>query len=236
MKFIYWLEKEKAEEVDRDLKAKGIKVRHAKGVVCTPLDPINKISIVEPGVWDDVCTRAGAWYWASDRAGLHLLVSSFEVEGLTALLAGTITKTEFSPPRYATAEEKQALVSELEKTGLIPDNWRRIDGKEKELYLKWARRLGARIDEWDTLYLTHTANHANFLSPRLSIEGHSGPVPYSIERSALLCSCCLELYQVMGGKFKEKLVAPCPGACLFARLKPDQYLLVRSPDTTEAPK
>mgnify|MGYP000047008739 CR=1 FL=1 len=51
-------------------------------------------------------------------------------------------------------------------------------------------------------------------------------IPYSIDRSAHLCSCCVELFQVLGDEFERKLVAPCPGATIFARLKPDRYLLV----------
>jgi hypothetical protein len=35
---------------------------------------------------------------------------------------------------------------------------------------------------------------------------------------------------VLGGKFEKKLVAPCPGAAIFARLQADRYLLVTSPN------
>jgi len=226
-KFFYWLDQDEANRVTQSLAKKGIKVRRAKGVVCTPLDIINKVSIVAPEVWDETCKRAGAWYRTSERAGLYLLVSSRPVEGLEHALSGTITSTDFSPPRMATQEEKEALVEELERKGLIPEQWRAIDEKEKKLYLMWAKRLGGEVGEWSRLYLSHTANHANFILPRLFVKGEHGPIPYSIERSAMLCSCCLELYQVIGAGFKEKLVAPCPGAVLFARLTPDRFLLVQ---------
>jgi hypothetical protein len=58
------------------------------------------------------------------------------------------------------------------------------------------------------------------------VEDDAGIIPYSIDRSAHLCSCCVELFQVLGAEFQRKLVAPCPGATIFARLKPDRYLLV----------
>jgi hypothetical protein len=39
----------------------------------------------------------------------------------------------------------------------------------------------------------------------------------------------VELFQVLGGDYRKKMVAPCPGATIFARLKPDRYLLVEKP-------
>jgi hypothetical protein len=37
----------------------------------------------------------------------------------------------------------------------------------------------------------------------------------------------VELFGVLGGEYKKKLVVPCPGATIFARLKQDRYLLVK---------
>jgi hypothetical protein len=34
------------------------------------------------------------------------------------------------------------------------------------------------------------------------------------------------LFQILGAEHKKKLVAPCPGAAIFARLEPDKFLLV----------
>ncbi|MFH1351080.1 MAG: hypothetical protein ABII26_09075 [Pseudomonadota bacterium] len=102
---------------------------------------------------------------------------------------------------------------------------------EKTLYLRWARRLGSDVEDYDALYLSHTANHANFIKPRFFIREDRDIIPYSIDRSAYLCSCCLELFQIIGERYPKKLVAPCPGATLFARLEPDRYLLVEKPRT-----
>jgi len=85
------------------------------------------------------------------------------------------------------------------------------------------------VDDYGFLYLSHSANHANFLSPRFFVRDGEGMIPYSIDRSAHLCSCCVELFQILGGNYQKKMVAPCPGATIFARLKPDQYLLVERP-------
>jgi len=229
-KFFYWLKQAEVKGIEHALAEKKIKVRYAKGVVCTPLDPINKVSIVAPEVWHDICARAGAWYESSEKAGRYLLVSSEALKVLAHCLSGIIVKKKFLPPRKASQEEKAALVEELKRRDLIPEQWPLIDEREKRLYMKWARRLGVEVEEWSQLYLTHTANHANFIFPRLFVKGPHGPIPYSIERSAMLCSCCLELYQVIGAEFREKLVAPCPGAVVFARLTPDSFLLVQAPD------
>ena len=108
----------------------------------------------------------------------------------------------------------------------VPSRWSQAQEIEKRIFLRWARRLGADVEDYRSLHLTHTANHANFIKPRLFLEQKCGVVPYSIDRSALLCSCCVELFQVLGSPFPKMLVAPCPGATIFARLKPDQFLLV----------
>jgi hypothetical protein len=86
--------------------------------------------------------------------------------------------------------------------------------------------MGQDVKDYDFLYLSHTANHANFIKPQFFIQDSEEIVPYSIDKSAHLCSCCIELFGVLGGEYKKKLVSPCPGATIFARLEPDRYLLV----------
>jgi hypothetical protein len=81
-KHIYWLSLEEASRLRETLETKGVRVKYPKGVVCTPLDEINKISIVGPEVWDETCARQGSWYRASKKNGLYLVVSSREIEGL----------------------------------------------------------------------------------------------------------------------------------------------------------
>ena len=123
-------------------------------------------------------------------------------------------------------EEKKEMINDLETMNVIPPKWLIVEDIEKRIYLRWARRLGSDVEDYDFLYHTHTANHANFIKPRFFINKGADIIPYSIDLSAQLCSCCLELFQVLGGEYQKKLVAPCPGATIFARLKPDRYLLV----------
>ena len=225
-KHVYWLTEAEEVQLREELASQRIKIRSAKGIVCAPLDEINKISSVAPHVWDDTCARQGSWYRASDKNGLYLVISSFELNGYEDKKAATLTRSEFDPPRLASTEEKHDLIHDPEFVNQIPPEWRTVDEMEKRIYLRWARRLGSDVEDYDSLYLSHTANHANFIKPRLFIEENHSIIPYSIDRSAHLCSCCLELFQVQGSQYTKKLVAPCPGAVIFARLKPDQYLLV----------
>lgn len=227
-KHAYWLTEAEERHLKEKLKDQGVKLKEAKGVVCTPLDEINKISSVAPGIWNETCSRQGSWYRASDKNGLYLIVSSFEVEGYEEKKAAVITKSGFVPPRSATWSDKEDLVRAHSLIEKMPRAWAEVEDLEKRIYLRWARRFGSDLNDYSRLYLTHTANHANFIEPRFFIEQDHLMVPYSIDTSAHLCSCCLELFQILGSRYTEKLVRPCPGACIYARLKPDEFLLVKS--------
>jgi hypothetical protein len=226
IKHIYWLSEEEEVSLREELKGDGPKLRSAKGVACTPLDEMDKISSVSPEVWTKTCARQGSWYTASPMSGLHLVISSFELDQSRYSKAATITKSDFRPSRYANEKEKTEMIRDRDFARKIPAGWQTISGVEKRNYLRWAKKLGADVEDFDFLYLSHTANHANFVVPRFFITQEGGLVPYSIDRSAHLCSCCLELFQILGQEYPRKLVAPCPGATLFARLDPDEYLLV----------
>ena len=228
-KHLYWLTRDEEARLREELTDRNIKLKSAKGIVCTPLDVINKITSVAPEVWNETCNRQGSWYRTSDKNGLYLIISSFELEGYESQKASIITESEFVPPRLATLEEKKGLVEDTLLKKRVTKDWLRPGEFEKRIYLRWAKRLGSDVKNYDFLYLSHTANHANFINPRFFIKDGKEIIPYSIDRSAHLCSCCIELTQILGGKYKRKLVQPCPGATIFARLKPDRYLLVEKP-------
>jgi hypothetical protein len=218
-------------EVDRlrrDLESRDVVMKSAKGAVCTALNKKYDISIVEPVVWNETCARQGSWYRASERNGLYLVVSSFHLDGYENCKSATITDSDFKLLHPAGLKEKQQLVKNNRFRGLIPSEWRQVKEIEKKIFLRWARRLGSAEEDFEFLYLSHTANHANFIEPQFYIKEKGEIIPYSIDRSAHLCSSCLELFQVLGEKYHKKLVAPCPGAIIFAGLRPDQFFLVDS--------
>jgi hypothetical protein len=227
-KHIYWVNESQEADLRKELLQQNIKLKNAKGIVCTPLDRINKIAGVPPSVWNETCARQGSWYRQSERNGQFLIVSSFELKGHEKYRSAIITETDFAPPRLAAQEDTEALFQDGKLREKMPKEWERVQEMEKRIYLRWARRLGAEPPDYEALYRSHTANHANFIHPRFFMEDSGGPIPYSINRSAWLCSCCVELFQVLGCEYHKKLVAPCPGATIFARLKPDRYLLVEN--------
>jgi hypothetical protein len=227
-KHIYWLTKDEEMRLRADLAHDNVRMKSAKGVVCTPLDEVNKISSVAPEVWNDGCKRQGSWYRHSDKNGLYVVVSSFEIKGYTEKKAATITKSDFVPHRLASQKDKESLIKDDVFKRCMPSDWKRVEEKEKRIYLRWANRLGSDVKDYNDLFLSHTANHANFMRPRFFVQRDEGIIPYSIDYSSHLCSSCLELFQIIGSEFKRKLVAPCPGATFFARLEPDRYLWVES--------
>jgi hypothetical protein len=210
------------------LKERGIKLASGKAVVCPGLDEITKIISVPPEVWSGTCQRQGSWYRRSAKNGLYLIISSFELDGFEPYREAVITQSDFHLPRPATREEKQEMTADEGFKSVVPREWYIVSDLEKRLWTRWARRLGSR-DDWDTLFLTHTATHANFIQPRFFIEKDGHTIPYSIDRSANLCSCCLELFQIVGERCPKKLVAPCAGAVIFSRLPKDRYLMVERP-------
>ena len=225
IKHIYWLTKEKEKDLRLGLMSRNVGLKSGKAVVCPGLDEISKIISVSPEVWDQTCHRQGSWYRRSQKNGQYLIISSFELEGFEQHKEAVITRSDFLLPRPATREEKQEMVEDEEFRSLIPQEWNILSDLEKKIWMRWARRLGSEED-WDSLFLTHTATHANFIKPRFFIETDGQTIPYSIDMSANLCSCCLELFQVIGATWCKKLVAPCAGAVIFSRLPKDKYLLV----------
>lgn len=228
-KHVYWLTKDEETLLREELSFHKIKLKSAKGIMCTPLDIINRVSSVAPEVWNETCGRQGSWYRTSDKNGLYLIVSSFDLEGYEDEKAAVITESDFVPPALATIEDKRDFIQDPSLKNRLPEEWQRPGETEKRIQLRWAKRFGSEIKDYDFLYLSHTANHANFINPRFFIRDDSGIIPYSIDRTANLCSCCVELFQVLGSEFSKKLVAPCAGASIFARLEPDRFLLVEKP-------
>ena len=202
-----------------------IKLKKGKALVCPGLDEISKVISVGPEVWDSTCHRQGSWYRESKKNGQYLIISSLELEHFEPYKEAIITRSNFTLPRSASKEEMEEMVRDKEFKLLIPEEWNSISDLEKRIWIRWARRSGSDAD-WDTLFLTHTANHANFIKPRFFIEENGQRIPYSINTSANLCSCCLELFQVIGNNHPTKLVSPCAGALIFSRLPKDRYLLV----------
>jgi hypothetical protein len=232
-KYVYWLSGSEERDFRDRLLARGIKVKTVRGVVCPALDRSASVSSISPKTWNQTCARQGNWYRTSDKNERYLIVSPEPIGDLDGRCVAVITASAFTPPRLATAAEEAEMARDPSLKRHIPDGWYRVRYGEKKAFLRWANHIGSTAGGFRALFLAQTANHANFISPRFFVwDNHGNAVPYSLDRSAHLCSCCLELFQVIGSHFKKKLVAPCPGAVRFARLDPDRYFLVERPGDT----
>lgn len=229
IKYVYWIE-ERAEphlrEILRD--RVNIRLKYPKGVMCLALDKRYKVGCVTPEVWSQKCKRQGTWYYNSSNKGKLLIISSFKILGFDDMLECIIRESPFTPPRYATYEEKIRLAGNPSYKRLTPINWNDVSDVEKKWFIRFARRLGSTVEDFEYLFLTHNANHSNFIEPQLVISEGGLQIPYSIDISAHLCSCCLELFQIIGGFHRKKYVLPCPGAVHFGGLSPRHYLEVES--------
>lgn len=228
-KHVYWIDEEEEARLRGELAGKRVRLKRAKGVVCTPLDEINRIASVPPEVWNDTCGRQGSWYRESEKRGLFLIVSSFPLHGWETKKSALITRSDFTPPGTATVRDIEGMVGNADIRPRVPRDWSRASDFERRLMVRWAKRIDPRAPEYEELFLTHTANHANFIKPRFHVREGGKTVPYSIAPSARVCSCCLELFNVLGEEYEKKYVVPCPGAIIFSRLRPDEFLLVRTP-------
>lgn len=232
VRYTYWLDPEQRRDVVETLQRKGIRVRPAKSVMCYPMDPFVSVSYIPVETWSRVCQRQGLWYRNSSRFGQELLVCSFPLEFLAERLNTVIRISSFRPRRYASPEEVELLRRSPRYLQERPEGWEEMGVEERRRWDRWLRRRGVHADAQELLAV-HCANHANFLDPILYIRRNGIKVPYSIAPSAHLCSCCLELYNIIGGQHPVKLVSPCLGALFFADLPPDTYFEVTGRELQE---
>ena len=68
----------------------------------------------------------------------------------------------------------------------------------------------------------HRANHANFLSKKVTTEVDGKQVPYSVTGNESVCSSCVEFFNIIEVN-SRKLVRSCPGAVTFGGAKRDIY-------------
>lgn len=142
-------------------------LKSGKAVACPGLDEASKIISVSPEVWDGTCYRQGSWYRKSEKNGLYLIISSFELEGFERYREATITQSDFLLPRPATREEKGEIVEDEEYKSLVPKEWYSVTDLEKRNWMRWSRRLGSE-EAWDSLFLTHTETHGKRSPIRLT--------------------------------------------------------------------
>ncbi len=186
---------------------------------------------VPPDSWekDSLCKRQLSWYRTSAYVGQILLISSRNLAPWGLKAATLIRDSSFRCRKFPSREEQLTLLDRESYQSSKPDAWDRIDEQEKDRNERWLKVMGIHGKSYEELFITHCANHANFIEPEYFLEDGER-IPYSLGKTTHICSACLEFFNIIGSKWRKKLVAPCPGAVLFAGLSPNRYYEVVQPD------
>jgi hypothetical protein len=229
-KYAYWVDQRKVGALKAALKGADRSVIESTKAVCVPLSRRIEIGIVSPATWKnvDLCKRPLSWYWVSKRAGQFLIISSSELTEFGLSLQIVLRPITFRPPRLPNEEEKADLISRPSYTQATPRDWNHFDAQELARQETWMRNIGIRGKRFETLFLTHCANHANFIEPEYFVQHNNSKVPYSIGKTKEICSACLEFFNVLGEAHPVKYVVPCPGAVIYAGLPVNRYIEVET--------
>ena len=232
-KYTYWLNENNFSNFQNDILKRGITLYRAVKAVCVPLSKRVDIGVVEPDVWDkfDICRRQMSWYRESHRAGLYLVVSSFELNDYGLTPETIIKESGFAPSKLPDKNQQLEMIKRQSYADARPDEWEDIASADPALVDKWMRVMGIRRIAYKELFVTHCANHANFIEPEYNTKEEGiGIIPYSIsEKTHFICSACLELYNIIGPQFRKKYIVPCPGSAIFAGLPVNRYFEVITP-------
>ncbi len=229
-KFIYWPDPDQFERLKKELKAQGLEMKKAKKAVCVPLAVNVDVGFVEPDSWDryEICRRQLSWYFTSPFAGKYLVVSSRDLSEYGLEAEAVITRSDFKTKDFPKDPGKKDMIQRPSYINARPEAWEDIKGAERKASARGMPVMGLGGMTFERLFLTHCANHANFIEPEYFISENGDKVPYSIGKTRQVCSACLEFFNIIGQQHKKKLVAPCPGAALFAGLPANKYLEVTS--------
>jgi hypothetical protein len=173
-----------------------------------------------------LCKRPLSWYWTSPFAGKYLIISSTPLDrfGFTGPII--LKKVTFRPPRLPERKDLLRLTSHPNYMSTKPAEWDDLDAEDPARQDRWLKVMGIRDKTYRELFLTHCANHANFIEPEYFVKEGGAVVPYSIAKTREVCSACLEFFNIIGREYKKKLVVPCPGAVIFAGLPVNAYIEV----------
>ena len=228
-KFCYWVDPEGLKKVREGVERSGGEFDDEVRIPCRVLRASREISYCAPAAWDGFCKRRTSWYGKSDKAGKFLVVSNTPLDHLDMGNPILITESDFSPPRLPSSDELAQLIKSQEFQKRKPSLWEKVDPLDKEFYQRWYERHRPEEPfDFDKIFAHHSANHANFLDPQFFVNHDGFKVPYSIADSIRVCSCCIELFNILGSQWPVKYVVPCIGAVLFAHLPLDVYFEVNA--------
>lgn len=225
-RYIYWMEEDDFNAMKESLPKEGVKL---SGVMMTPCEVLrakgNKALYASPQVWSFMCKRQGSWYRESERAGKYMVASEKKLpEKYDAFLDTEMRESDFLPESLPTAEEMEKLIDSKEYRDSKPEQWEQKGIKDAVMFKTMFTVTGfwGIGDNLNKHWLSHKANHANYLAHHFTTEVEGEKVPYSIAENAGICSSCVEMFNVIDEK-SRKLVRACPGAVTFGFIKRDKY-------------
>jgi hypothetical protein len=230
VRYVCWMKKDDFDRIKDELIREGFRVSGAKRSPCETLNASgSRVFFASPEVWSRSCVRQGSWYRQSKKSGNYLLVSEQKLPSkFSQFLEAEISESDFMPGKLPTREELQRLVDSECYQRSKPDEWEAVTIKDR-ISFKLIFTLTGFWALWDTFekhWLTHRANHANFLCKRFTTEIDGEEIPYSISENGGVCSACVEFFNVIG-QDSRKLVRGCPGSILSGKIKRRKYYDVR---------
>jgi hypothetical protein len=230
VRYVYWVDDEDFGGMKDQLSMEGFSISSAKWSPCETLRASGRgVFFASPEVWSRSCFRQGSWYRQSKKSGKYLVVSELKLPlRFDRFLETEIKESDFMPVRLPTSEELQILVASECYQRSKPDEWEAVRKKERISFRVIFTLTGfwAPRDNFEKHWLTHRANHANFLCKRFTTEIDGENVPYSISENGGVCSACVEFFNLVG-EDSRKLVRGCPGSVLSGKVKRRIYYDVR---------
>ena len=222
-KHIYWFDPDEHSGALDEFRKDRKRVYKAKHTPCQALYPRREVALVEPGIWDLQCSRQGSWYRSSHRNGQSLVVANQPLTEFTPW--GHVTLETFEPPRIATDEDVIEILRDDRAPEILPEGWGTFSPWEIQSVNAYLASQG--VDRsLQEVFGYYTANHLNFVSPRFFLQEGNGPViPYSIQKTALVCSACVEIFGILGEEYPVKYLTLCPGL-KYVKPAASQYLRV----------
>lgn len=229
-RYIYWLESDELEAIKPTLNKFGYKLGGTKMTPCETLNTSGKkVLYAKPQIWSRMCARQGSWYRESDKAGKTLLVSDHPLpEVMQTFLDAEMTQSDFKPDYFPTPKTLQEMVDSPEYKDARPDEWEMTSAKDSIMFKIFfsVTRFWGKGDDLPRHWLSHRANHANFLTKMFTTKVDGEDVPYTVTDNKGVCSSCVEFFNVSASQ-SRKLVNACPGSITFSTVKRDTYYDVK---------
>ncbi len=226
-KYLYWIPAQDFSDVKAACKTLDMRLT---GSMMTPCETLratpDKAVYATPQVFNRVCKRQGSWYRASDRKGKYLLVTAKKLPAaFGAYLDAEMSESAFQPDTVPSTSDLLAVVNSAEYNSQKPEAWEQKTLLDAVMFkvLFTLNRYWGWGDNLHSKWLTHRANHANFVANHVHTEIDGEKVPYSVSDNAGICSSCVEFFNI-SNKDQRELVRACPGSITFGGAKPDVFL------------